>query len=164
MPRGDKTSYTDKQKRMAGHIEEGYEKRGVSVKESERRAGATVNKVTGGGKRERFGPWQRVIARIFNLDFEGHRTSRHQQTCQTKQAASRAWTNVMECSNPPWIPLGARKDENDFAEPAGSIFEFPCKTQPSLRIAKTVGQLLGNSRKSAQPILWHDYSRTIHSL
>jgi plasmid stabilization system protein ParE len=51
MPRGDKTSYTDKQKRMAGHIEEGYEKRGVSVKESEKRAWATVNKVTGGGKK-----------------------------------------------------------------------------------------------------------------
>ena len=51
MPRGDKSSYTDKQKRMAGHIEEGYEKRGVSVKESEKRAWATVNKATGGGKK-----------------------------------------------------------------------------------------------------------------
>ena len=29
MPRGDKSSYTDEQKRMAEHIEEGYEKRGV---------------------------------------------------------------------------------------------------------------------------------------
>lgn len=51
MPRGDKTSYTDKQKRMAGHIEKGYEKRGVSMKESEKRAWATVNKVSGGGKK-----------------------------------------------------------------------------------------------------------------
>jgi plasmid stabilization system protein ParE len=51
MPRGDKTSYTDKQKRMAGHIEEGYEKRGVSVKESAKRAWATVNQATGGGKK-----------------------------------------------------------------------------------------------------------------
>jgi plasmid stabilization system protein ParE len=51
MPRGDKSSYTDKQKRMAEHIEEGYEKRGVSTKESEKRAWATVNKVTGGGKK-----------------------------------------------------------------------------------------------------------------
>ena len=52
MPRGDKSSYTDKQKRMAGHIEEGYEKRGfLSVKKSEKRAWATVNKVTGGGKK-----------------------------------------------------------------------------------------------------------------
>jgi hypothetical protein len=51
MPRGDKSSYTDKQKRMAEHIEEGYEKRGVNTKESEKRAWATVNKVTGGGKK-----------------------------------------------------------------------------------------------------------------
>ena len=51
MPRGDKSSYTDKQKRQAEHIEEGYEKRGISVKEAERRAWATVNKETGGGKK-----------------------------------------------------------------------------------------------------------------
>jgi hypothetical protein len=43
MPRGDKSSYTDKQKRMAEHIEEGYEKRGVSENEAERRAWATRN-------------------------------------------------------------------------------------------------------------------------
>jgi plasmid stabilization system protein ParE len=49
MPRGDKSSYTGKQKRQAEHIEEGYEKRGVSQKEAERRAWATVNKETGGG-------------------------------------------------------------------------------------------------------------------
>jgi hypothetical protein len=41
MPRGDKSSYTDKQKSMAGHIEEGYESRGLSVREW---------------------PWQRMIA------------------------------------------------------------------------------------------------------
>jgi plasmid stabilization system protein ParE len=51
MPRGDKSSYTDKQKRKAEHIEEGYEKRGVRHKEAERRAWATVNKETGGGKK-----------------------------------------------------------------------------------------------------------------
>jgi plasmid stabilization system protein ParE len=50
MPRGDKSSYTEKQKRKAEHIEEGYEKRGVSEKEAERRAWATVNKESGGGK------------------------------------------------------------------------------------------------------------------
>ena len=49
MPRGDKGKYTDKQKRRAEHIEEGYEKRGVGEKEAERRAWATVNKETGGG-------------------------------------------------------------------------------------------------------------------
>jgi plasmid stabilization system protein ParE len=51
MPRGDKTSYTDKQKRQAEHVEEGYEKRGVPEKEAERRAWATVNKETGGGNK-----------------------------------------------------------------------------------------------------------------
>ena len=51
MPRGDKDKYTDKQKRQAEHIEEGYEKRGVSEDEAERRAWATVNKESGGGKK-----------------------------------------------------------------------------------------------------------------
>ena len=51
MPRGDKSSYSDKQKRQAEHIEEGYEKRGVGEKEAERRAWATVNKETGGGNK-----------------------------------------------------------------------------------------------------------------
>ncbi len=51
MPRGDKSKYTDKQKRKAEHIEEGYEKRGVSKDEAERRAWATVNKSSGGGKK-----------------------------------------------------------------------------------------------------------------
>ncbi|MFD0893763.1 hypothetical protein KBB96_10095 [Luteolibacter ambystomatis] len=51
MPRGDKSSYTDKQKRQAEHIEKGYEKQGVSEKEAESRAWATVNKTTGGGKK-----------------------------------------------------------------------------------------------------------------
>ncbi|MGN6284525.1 MAG: plasmid stabilization protein [Afipia sp.] len=51
MPRGDKSSYSNKQKRMAEHIEKGYEKRGVSEDEAERRAWATVNKETHGGKK-----------------------------------------------------------------------------------------------------------------
>src|SRR5581483_2255730 len=51
MPRGDKGKYTDKQKRKAEHIEEGYEKKGVSKKDAESRAWATVNKESGGGKR-----------------------------------------------------------------------------------------------------------------
>jgi plasmid stabilization system protein ParE len=51
MPRGDKSKYTDKQERKADHIAEGYEKRGVSENEAERRAWATVNKDDGGGKK-----------------------------------------------------------------------------------------------------------------
>jgi len=51
MPRGDKSSYTGKQKRKAEHIEKGYEHRGIRPKEAKRRAWATVNKETGGGKK-----------------------------------------------------------------------------------------------------------------
>ena len=51
MPQGDKGAYTDKQKRKAEHIEEGYEKKGVSKGEAESRAWATVNKQDGGGKK-----------------------------------------------------------------------------------------------------------------
>lgn len=51
MPRGSKEKYSSKQKRQAEHIEEGYEKRGVSSKEAASRAWATVNAMTGGGKK-----------------------------------------------------------------------------------------------------------------
>ncbi len=51
MPQGDKSAYTDKQKRQARHIEEGYRKQGVSEGEAETRAWATVNKTDGGGKK-----------------------------------------------------------------------------------------------------------------
>jgi hypothetical protein len=51
MPQGDKSSYTGKQIRQAGHIEAGYEKKGLSAKDAEARAWATVNKLDGGGKK-----------------------------------------------------------------------------------------------------------------
>lgn len=51
MPRGDKSAYTEKQKRKAEHIEEGYENRGTPKKEAQRRAWATVNKMDHGGKK-----------------------------------------------------------------------------------------------------------------
>jgi hypothetical protein len=51
MARGSKATYTGKQKRQAEHIEEGYEERGLGKNESERRAWATVNKMTGGGRK-----------------------------------------------------------------------------------------------------------------
>jgi len=51
MPEGDKSRYTNKQKRKAGHIEEGYEKRGMPEDEAERIAWATVNKQDGGGSK-----------------------------------------------------------------------------------------------------------------
>ena len=55
MPRGDKSAYTDKQKRQAEHIEESYEERGVPEEEAECRAWATVNKQSGGGKKSERG-------------------------------------------------------------------------------------------------------------
>ena len=60
MPRGEKSAYSQKQKRQAERIEEGYEKRGVSEKEAERRAWATVNKMTGGGKKSGSGMGKEV--------------------------------------------------------------------------------------------------------
>lgn len=51
MPRGDKSKYTDKQKRQAEHIEEGYKSKGVSENEAESRAWATVNASDHGGKK-----------------------------------------------------------------------------------------------------------------
>jgi plasmid stabilization system protein ParE len=60
MARGDKSSYSTKQKRQARHIEKGYKRRGVSAGEAARRAWATVNKETGGGKRSGSGRGKRV--------------------------------------------------------------------------------------------------------
>ena len=51
MPRGDKSKYTDKEKRQAEHIEKGYERRGLPEDEAERRAWATVNKIHKGGEK-----------------------------------------------------------------------------------------------------------------
>lgn len=82
MARGDKSKYTDKQKRQAEHIEEGYESRGVSEKEAERRAWATVNKETGGGKKSGSGRGQP----------ENHAPSRKGGRLGGKAAASRPKT------------------------------------------------------------------------
>ena len=59
MPRGDKSKYTDKQERKADHIADSYESRGVSDKEAERRAWATVNKESGGGNKSGSGRGKR---------------------------------------------------------------------------------------------------------
>jgi len=60
VPRGSKASYTSKQKRQAEHIEEGYERRGIRPKVAKKRAWATVNKMTGGGKKSGSGRGKRV--------------------------------------------------------------------------------------------------------
>src|SRR6476646_74812 len=64
MARGSKSSYSSKQKRQAEHIEEGYEKRGTSKKEAERRAWATVNKQTGGGKKSGSGRGKKATSPV----------------------------------------------------------------------------------------------------
>ncbi|HET7457793.1 MAG TPA: hypothetical protein VFJ74_09065 [Gemmatimonadaceae bacterium] len=89
MPRGDKSSYTSKQKRQAQHIEEGYEKRGASKGEAERRAWATVNKETHGGKKSGSGRGKK----------ENHEPSRRggrkggssQSTEARSRAAKKGW-------------------------------------------------------------------------
>jgi plasmid stabilization system protein ParE len=82
MPRGDKSRYTNKQKRKAEHIEEGYEDRGVSHKEAERRAWATVNKESGGGKKSGSGRGKR----------ESHASSRKGGRKGGRASASRSKT------------------------------------------------------------------------
>ncbi len=51
MSQGDKDKYTDKQKRKAEHIEEGYKEKGMSDEKAEEIAWKTVNKQDGGGKK-----------------------------------------------------------------------------------------------------------------
>jgi len=89
MPRGDKDKYTDKQKRMAEHIEEGYESRGVSEKESERRAWATVNATTHGGKKSGSGrgkPENHAPERN-----GGHKGGTSQSQTSRSAAAKKGW-------------------------------------------------------------------------
>ena len=86
MPRGDKSSYTDKQKRRAEHIEDGYEKRGVSEKEAERRAWATVNKESGGGKKSGSGRGKAVNR---TASRKGGRKGGSSQSSEKRSAAAK---------------------------------------------------------------------------
>lgn len=86
MPRGDKSSYTDKQKRKAEHIEEGYEHRGVSQGEAERRAWATVNKESGGGKKSGSG---RGKAENHASSKKGGEKGGHSQSASSRSAAAK---------------------------------------------------------------------------
>jgi plasmid stabilization system protein ParE len=96
MPRGDKSAYTSKQKREAEHIEEGYEKRGVPEKEAARRAWATVNKSTGGGKKSGSGrgkPVSKASARTGGKKggaASASRTKAERSASARKAAATRA--------------------------------------------------------------------------
>jgi len=86
MPQGDKDKYTDKQKRKAEHIAEGYEDRGVSEKEAKSRAWATVNKDSGGGNKSGSGrgkPDSNASAR------RGGRKSGSSQSAASRSAAAK---------------------------------------------------------------------------
>lgn len=89
MPRGDKSSYTDKQKRQAEHIEAGYEHRGISTKESERRAWATVNKESGGGKRS--GSGRGKTENHESSRKGGHIVGHNQSHAQRSATAKKGW-------------------------------------------------------------------------
>lgn len=87
MPRGDKSSYTDKQKRQAKHIEESYKKRGTSEDEAEGRAWATVNKMTGGGKKSGSGRGKKMTKAPAR---KGGRTGGNASASAKKAAPTRA--------------------------------------------------------------------------
>lgn len=86
MPQGDKSSYTDKQKRKAEHIEEGYEDRGVGKKEAKRRAWATVNKESGGGNKSGSG---RGKPENHSASRKGGRKSGSSQSHEKRSAAAK---------------------------------------------------------------------------
>jgi plasmid stabilization system protein ParE len=94
MPRGDKSSYTDKQKRQADHIEEGYEHRGVSHGEAERRAWATVNKETGGGKKS--GSGRGKAESHASSRKGGHKSGSSQSHATRSAAAKKGWETRRE--------------------------------------------------------------------
>lgn len=89
MPRGDKGSYTDKQKRKASHIEEGYENRGIKKSEAERRAWATVNKESGGGNRS--GSGRGKPDTHASASKGGHNASHGRTAAQRSAAAKKGW-------------------------------------------------------------------------
>lgn len=89
MPRGDKSSYTDKQKRKAEHIEEGYRDRGVSKEEAESRAWATVNKESGGGNKSGSGRGKKDTHESSRKG--GKKSSSSQSHAMRSEAAKKGW-------------------------------------------------------------------------
>ena len=88
MPRGEKDSYTDKQKRKAAHIEQGYEARGTPKPEAERRAWATVNKESGGGNKSGSGRGQPDTHSASSRGGKAHRSGSAEQR---SAAARKGW-------------------------------------------------------------------------
>lgn len=100
MPQGDKSSYTDKQKRKVQHIEQGYEERGVSKGEAEARAWATVNKESGGGNKSGSG---RGKPDTLSAARKGGRTSgaasAKRSTADRSAAAKKGWETRRKKAN-----------------------------------------------------------------
>jgi len=91
MPRGEKSKYTEKQKRKAEHIEEGYEDRGVPKDEAERRAWATVNKESGGGNKSGSGRGVRDTKTAARKGGRlGGRAAAHRPAAQRSASAKKA--------------------------------------------------------------------------
>lgn len=88
MPQGDKSSYTDKQKRKAQHIEEGYEKRGTPKKQAEARAWATVNKESGGGNKSGSGRGRKENRSASSRGGKAHKSGSAEQR---SAAARKGW-------------------------------------------------------------------------
>ena len=89
MPQGDKSAYTDKQKRKAEHIEQGYEDRGVSSTEAERRAWATVNKESGGGNKSGSGRGKKDTNESARKG--GRKASSNRSAADRSAAAKKGW-------------------------------------------------------------------------
>jgi plasmid stabilization system protein ParE len=89
MPQGDKSSYTDRQKRQAEHIAEGYEDSGVSAKEAKSRAWATVNKETGGGKKSGSGRGRKTSHASSRKG--GRKAGSSQSRAKRSAAAKKGW-------------------------------------------------------------------------
>lgn len=92
MPRGDKDAYTDKQKRKAAHIAEGYEDRGMSEKRAEGVAWATVNKEDGGGNKSGSGRGKPDNTKSARRGGEkGGRASASRPAADRSAAARKGW-------------------------------------------------------------------------
>ena len=96
MPQGDKSAYTDKQKRKAEHIEEGYEDRGVSKKEAEARAWATVNKESGGGNKSGSGRGKEDTHASSSRGGKAHKSGSFEQR---SAAARKGWDTRRKTAN-----------------------------------------------------------------
>ena len=96
MPRGDKSAYTDKQKRKAQHIEEGYEDRGLPKDEAERRAWATVNKQSGGGNKSGSGRGKEDTHASSSRGGKAHKSGSFEQR---SAAARKGWDTRRKTAN-----------------------------------------------------------------